>query len=203
MSWYWPKVTTAGCSGETDASPRSGVAFAWSPHGNRIAFSTLSPRANSLYDSIIVMDPDSEASRVMAQGQIAAFFWSPDGERLAVLSIDTSKQGLQSRLIPARRYPSPVPQSFGIYLAWSVVNVADGATIDFPSFHPTDAFLSLVPYFDQYAQSLSLWSPDGRQLVYAEVDDSEAASIRVLDTTQPNQPARRLASGTFAAWSWH
>jgi TolB protein len=184
-------------------SPRSGLAFAWSPRGDRIAFATLSPRANSLYDSVVVMNPADQTSRVMAQGQIAAFFWSPDGERLAVLWMDVSEQGPQGRVIPARWSPSPAPQSSSVRLAWSVVNVADGATVDFPSFRPTDAFLLLIPYFDQYAQSLSLWSPDGRQLVYADVDDRQAASIRVLDTTQPNQPARRLVSGTFAAWSWH
>ena len=188
---------------EANASPRSGLAFAWSPRGDRIAFSTLSSRGNLLYDSVLVLDPDSQTKRVMAQGQVAAFFWSPDGERLAVLRIDTSKRGPQSRVIPAQWNPSPVPQSSGVWLAWSVINVADGAAVDFPSFRPTDAFLLLIPYFDQYAQSLSVWSPDGRQLVYADVDDRRAASIRVLDTTRPDQPARRLASGTFAAWSWH
>jgi len=188
---------------ETGALSGSGVAFAWSPHGDQIAFSTLSPNANSLYDNVVVMDPDGKASHVVAQGDIAAFFWSPDGERLAVLRIDMSKQGPQGRLIPARGYLSPAPQSSDIRLAWSVVNVADSTTVDFPPFRPTDAFLSLIPYFDQYAQSLSLWSPDGRQLVYADLDDHGAASIRVLDTTQPDQPTRRLASGTFAAWSWH
>jgi hypothetical protein len=139
----------------------------------------------------------------MAEGQVAAFFWSPDGERLAVLEIDMSQQGPQGRVVPARWNPSLLPQSSPVRLQWRVINMADGATADFPSFHPTDAFLFLIPYFDQYAQSLSLWSPDGQSLIYADLDDRNAASIRVLDATQPNQPASRLALGTFAAWSWH
>jgi hypothetical protein len=114
-----------------------------------------------------------------------------------------SKPGPQGHLIPVGWNPSPVSQSSDLRLAWSVVNVAEGAAVDFPPFRPTDAFLLLIPYFDQYAQSLSLWSPDGQQLVYADIDDRQTASVQVLDTTQPNQPARRLASGTFAAWSWH
>ena len=188
---------------DTRASTRTGMVFAWSPRGDQIAFSVVSSSANSLYDNVVVLDPDHKTSRVIAQGPIVAFFWSPDGERLAVLRADISRLGPQGRLSPARWNPSPAPQSSNLRLAWSVIHVADGAALDFPSFRPTDAFLLLIPYFDQYAQSLSLWSPDGRQLVYADVDDRQEASVRVLDTTQPNQPARRLASGTFAAWSWH
>jgi hypothetical protein len=104
-----------------------------------------------------------------------------------------SQLGPQGRLTPARWNLSPAPQSSSLRLAWSVIHVADGAASDFPSFRPTDAFLLLLPYFDQYAQSLSLWSPDGRQLVYADVDERQEASVRVLDTTQLNQPTRRLA----------
>jgi hypothetical protein len=88
-------------------------------------------------------------------------------------------------------------------LAWSVANIADGTSVDFPSFVPTASFLQLIPYFDQYAQSLSLWSPDGRYLLFADMNESGQPSIRVLDTTQPNQPARQLSEGSFAAWSWH
>ena len=87
-------------------------------------------------------------------------------------------------------------------LAWSVINLSDGTVLDFPSFRPTEAFLLLVPYFDQYAQSLALWSPDGRYLLFADLDERDRPSIRVLDTTQSQQPARRLAEGTFATWSW-
>ena len=188
---------------DTRASTRTGMVFAWSPRGDQIAFSVVSSSADSLYDNVVVLDPDHKTSRVIAQGPIVAFFWSPDGERLAVLRADISRLGPQGRLSPARWNPSPAPQSSNLRLAWSVIHVADGAALDFPSFRPTDAFLLLIPYFDQYAQSLSLWSPDGRQLVYADVDERQEASVRVLDTTQPNQPARRLASGTFAAWSWH
>jgi dipeptidyl aminopeptidase/acylaminoacyl peptidase len=184
------------------ALSRTGLAFAWSPRGDRIAFAMTAPADALLYSSVVVLDPDGQEHRVAAQGQILAFFWSPDGQRLAVLSLDTS-QPSQGRAIPVRTGAAPAPQSANARLAWSVVNVTDGSSIDFPPFYPTDPFLLLVPYFDQYAQSLSLWSPDGRSLVYADMDERGAPSIRVLDTQQPQQPARRLSDGTFAAWSWH
>ena len=185
------------------ASSRTGLAFAWSPTGDRIAYSIPDPVEALLYGSVVVMDLEGKERRVVAQGQIMAFFWSPDGKRLAVLNIDPGGQEQQGRTIPVRAGVTPRLQSADMGLAWSVVNLDNGTLIDTASFQPTEPFLLLVPYFDQYAQSLSLWSPDGRYLVYADVDDRHQASIRMLDTLEPLQPARRLAEGTFAAWSWH
>jgi hypothetical protein len=156
-----------------------------------------------LYDSLVVTDLEGQNRRVVAQNTIAAFFWSPDGEQIAVLSFDSTQLNPQGRLVPARRSVVPVPQSANVKLIWSVTNVADGTYMAFPSFAPTDSFLQLVPYFDQYAQSLSLWSPDGRYLLFADVDEFDRPAIRVLDTIQPLLPARRLADGTLAVWSWH
>lgn len=184
------------------ASSRTGLVFAWSPRGDHIAFSIPSPADSFLYNALVVIDPEGKERRLVAQGQIAAFFWSPNGERLAVLHFDTNYRKQQGHVIPARVQAAPASQSIDLQLAWSVVNVANGMTIDFSPFRPTDPFLLLVPYFDQYAQSLSLWSPDGRYLLYADLDERGKPSVRVLDTLQPEHRVRRLADGTFAAWSW-
>lgn len=184
-------------------SSRTGLAFAWSPRGDRIAFAIPSPAEQFLYGAVAVLDPDSQERRVVAQGRIAAFFWSPDGQRLAVLNLDASQPSPQGRALQARAGAAPGPQASALRLAWSVVDVAADTPVDYAAFYPTDSFLLLIPYFDQYAQSLSLWSPDGRYLVYADMDEKGQPSIRVLDTREPQQPARRLADGTFAAWSWH
>jgi Tol biopolymer transport system component len=184
------------------ASSRTGLAFAWSPSGDHIAFSVPDPRIDFLYNAVTVIDPEGKERRVAAQGPIGAFFWSPDGKRLAVLNFDTSQPRPEGHVIPARMQTAPGLQS-DLRLAWSVANIADGTSVDFPSFVPTASFLQLIPYFDQYAQSLSLWSPDGRYLLFADMNESGQPSIRVLDTTQPNQPARQLSEGSFAAWSWH
>lgn len=185
------------------ASSRTGLAFAWSPAGDRIAYSIPDPGEALLYGSVVITDLEGKEHRVVAQGQIMAFFWSPDGRQLAVLNFDPGSQERQGHTIPVRAGVAPRLQAADAGLAWSVVNLADGTGVNFAPFQPTEPFLLLVPYFDQYAQSLSLWSPDGRYLVYADVDDRGQASIRMLDTLEPLLPARRLAGGTFAAWSWH
>jgi len=185
------------------ASSRAGLVFVWSPRGDRIAYATPNPQNGFLYDSVMVTDLEGQKQRVMAQNNIAAFFWAPDGERIAVLGLDSTRLNPQGRLVPARRSVVPVLQSANVKLTWSVTNIADGTFITFPPFTPTDSFLQVIPYFDQYAQSLSLWSPDGRYLLFADTDEFDRPTIRVLDTTQPALPAWRLAEGTLAIWSWH
>jgi len=140
---------------------------------------------------------------VVAQGQIMAFFWSPDGKRLAVLNFDPGGQERQGRTIPVRAGVAPWPQSADMGLAWSVVNLSDGTLVDYASFQPPSHFycsfhtLINMPNRSRYGLRMA------RYLAMADVDDRNQASIRVLDTLQPLQPARRLAEGTFAAWSWH
>jgi Tol biopolymer transport system component len=185
------------------ASSRTGLVFVWSPRGDRIAFAAPNSQDSFLYDSVFVTDLEGQKQRVMAQNNIAAFFWSPDGERIAVLGLDSTRFNPQGRLIPARGPVGPIPQSANVRLTWSVTNIANGTVVTFPPFTPTDSFLQVIPYFDQYAQSLSLWSPDGRYLLFADTDEFNRPTIRVLDTTQPPLPARRLAEGTLAIWSWH
>jgi Tol biopolymer transport system component len=195
-------VLAEGDSRRVLASSRTGLVFTWSPKGGRIAFARPNPSTGLLYDSVVVLDLDSQAQRVVARGLIAAFFWSPDGEQLAVLNVDESNQRPQGRVIPARLAAAPAPQSSPVQLVWSVVKITDGMSVDFSPFRPTYSFISLIPYFDQYAQSLSLWSPDSRFLVFADVDERDRPSVRVLDITQPQQSARHLSEGIFAAWSW-
>jgi TolB protein len=69
------------------------------------------------------------------------------------------------------------------------------------AFRPTRSFLFILPYFDQYAQSIRLWSPDSRYLVYSHQDSAQQAGIWVVDTEGEEAP-RRLADGVLAVWSW-
>ncbi len=77
----------------------------------------------------------------------------------------------------------------------------DGEPRPLAAFRPTRSFLFIVPYFDQYAQSIRFWSPDGRYLVYSDQETSRQAGIWVADAVG-EEPPRRLADGTLAIWSW-
>ena len=76
---------------------------------------------------------------------------------------------------------------------WEVTALTEGRTQGFAPFEPSDDFLNLLPYFDQYATSLALWSPDGRHLIYGASDGVWSLNITDEQTT-------RLSEGTQGYW---
>jgi Tol biopolymer transport system component len=60
--------------------------------------------------------------------------------------------------------------------------------------------LAYLPFADQYAQALTMWSPDGTQFVFAgEVEGaSDGIWIQAADADGSSQ---FLIDGDFAAWS--
>jgi TolB protein len=89
-----------------------------------------------------------------------------------------------------------------ISIAWSVLDISTGANRRYGAFFPTQDMLYMLVYFDQFAQSHRLWSPDSRYLIYAEVTPSNEASINLLDTAQSNTVPFSIASGFIGIWSF-
>jgi hypothetical protein len=82
-------------------------------------------------------------------------------------------------------------------LVWHVWR--NGETTDFEPFVPEPTwFATVAPFFDQYAQSVSLWSHDGSAFAYPAVVDGEPRIlVQHLDEPSP----RDIASGTWVAWN--
>jgi hypothetical protein len=82
-------------------------------------------------------------------------------------------------------------------LVWHVWE--NGEIQDFAPFAPDPTwFQSVVPFFDQYAQSISLWSPDGSAFAYpALVDGEPRILIQELDKASP----RDIAGGFWVTWA--
>ena len=104
------------------------------------------------------------------------FQWDPAGEQLLYVTFVED--------------PNPA-------LVWHVWR--DGETADFEPFAPEPTwFATVAPFFDQYAQSVSLWSHDGSAFAYPAVVDGEPRIlVQHTDETSP----RDIASGTWVAWS--
>jgi TolB protein len=171
---------------ETLASDLQGVvAFAWSPDGRYIAYTEG-------YRSLIVLDAltGDVVTQAIEEG-VFAFFWSPNSESLAFITLSN-----QENTFSAKR----LQQANG--LAWSVIDVASGQERHFGAFYPTDEMLYVLSYFDQFAQSHRVWSPDSRYLVYSEINAEGDALVRVLDTTQDGAEPQTLAEGTIGIWSF-
>ncbi|HET8564308.1 MAG TPA: hypothetical protein VFM35_10590, partial [Candidatus Binatia bacterium] len=66
---------------------------------------------------------------------------------------------------------------------------------------PTSQFVSILPYFDQYHQSTTIWSPDSNNLVLSFTDSNNSPGIAVAAASGQLEP-RMLAQGYLAFWSW-
>ncbi|VAW07944.1 hypothetical protein MNBD_ACTINO01-1049 [hydrothermal vent metagenome] len=82
-------------------------------------------------------------------------------------------------------------------LQWHVWE--DGTIEDFAVFIPDPSwFQSVIPFFDQYAQSISLWAPDGSAFAYpALVDGEPRILVQGLDNTSPSD----IAGGIWVTWA--
>jgi len=69
------------------------------------------------------------------------------------------------------------------------------------TFLPSDRFLQLLPYFDQYHQSVTIWSPDSQNLVVSAYNQDRQPGIWVVAASGNLEP-RFIAPGWVGFWSW-
>jgi TolB protein len=167
------------------------IAFAWAPDGGKLAYlatGTDSPAGAGR--ELVVLDPDRPAeTKTTVQAFVAGFFWSPDSRKLAYFVPVLAVQEGEAAGQPA------------LYLELYVLDAQSGESLQVASFRPTENFANLLPNFDQYQRSATLWSPDSRNLVIAAMDADSEPGIFVVETAANLQP-RYLAPGHVAFWSW-
>ena len=160
--------------------------FLWSPSANEIAYTELTP-ARSLgiptYSGLAVLDVDSGETRQITNREIAAFFWSPDGSKVAYVAIDRSLSTI----------------------SWYVNDRSGKSELKLTDFIPSSEQLFVMfAFFDQYAYSNSLWSPDGRSLVYSgrdpDANGTGGSAIHVI-SVDGSSPPSVIAPGNLAFWS--
>jgi TolB protein len=170
------------------ASSPTELAFTWAPGNDWLAFSSRLMDTPGVYQGLEVARTDGSERRRLSGEPLIAFYWAPDGSRLAYLRLDTRAQAL----------------------SWHVVGVAGGASRALASFMPSDDFAFQLAFFDQYAQSTSIWSPDGRRLVYGTDASgqrrngstvSEHISVLDVDATNAQTRPAQVARGGLAVWS--
>ena len=182
-----------GLSGTKLARVTGGVTFDLSPDGSRLAFATLDPAEPLLASQLSVLDlgfgsgrlkpPAAPAPRLLGGSDVvAAFFWSPDSSRIAYL-VPAMTRGDESTIL----------------FTLKVLNVRTGAVRRIATFEPTPFFLQLARDFGQYGESMRLWSPDGRFLLYCAMTNGDPA-LMVAYADMPIAP-RRIANGVMASWS--
>lgn len=172
------------------------ISFTWSPKGDRIAYIVTDTSMQvPNYGVVHVVDADGKNAQDISTDPALAFFWSPNGKRLAYLTVQVSTGPSSYRSIGLAFQAGQQ-----IQMQWKVKDLETGATKVLASFAPTDSFVNLLPFYDQYARSMTFWSPDSQSLVFAQSDSASAGSIWIASLTG-SKPVK-VGDGVFAAWSW-
>jgi TolB protein len=174
------------------------VSYNWSPDGNHIAYREAT---NTSFGPLVIVDAISGdmITRSPSTGVIA-FFWSPDSHQIAYLTVAASP-GSFSASGPAQTLMVAQSQQQPIGIAWSIMDTTSGDVRQYGSFYPTRESLYLMQFFDQFAQSHRIWSPDSRHLIYSEITE-DGPVISVQDTSQVGSVPFSIAEGIIGIWSF-
>ena len=200
------------------------AAFGFAPSGSRLAF-VAADAADAIgpfpIGTLRVVDAASGDVRSLPATGVVAFFWSPDGRRIATIGLTTPTDpstalvdrgaghgpepapGL-ARLASVRGGVAddvPDPAIEGIPVGLQFIDVDAGTASPIQRLDLSPLFVNQVlPYFDQYALSHRVWSPDGASILLPVIGDGGTQMLVVLPvdgvgTTHGRRPARR-ASGS-------
>lgn len=173
-------VTGPDGSGTEASIPFDGVVtFSLSSDGRTLAYSitasSLRAQVGANFGPLFIVDVTTKEGEELTSQPVVLFQWSPDGRKLLYASLEEGEEGLR-------------------WHVWS-----EGEDRSYGSFRPTGLFTrAYLPFWDQYAQSLSLWSPGSDAFVYAsEATGGEEVLVQLLIDDAPSV----VANGSFAAWS--
>lgn len=157
------------------------------PSGGPWLAVACAPKGESTpYRGIELVNVETGETRVLTTSDCLACFWSPRGDYVLFAVVDSDAN----------------------CLFWYRADVAGGEPVALGSFWPTRDLLFFLHFFDQYAQSHSLISPDGRYVAFAgypagggQADLSSPPRIFLKDVYDPATPAAQVGRGSFAVFS--
>jgi TolB protein len=133
-----------------------------------------------------LMNARTGKGRTLLDGLVAGFFWSPDGRTIAALRLQatggSTAAGEPRLAVAASASPTPSPTASPTQVHLVFVDVTTGAIRSERAVHLGRRFVAeLLPYFDQYALSHRLWSPDSSALLLPLVSpggDTQLVALR-------------------------
>jgi hypothetical protein len=164
------------------------VSFVANPQGTRVAIQSFveseAPGINAAVSPIpalpanrvMVLDIESGELAEAVAGVSIGLFWSPDGEKLLALRLGAEGTGELTTVV------------------W-----ADGAGTELSSIAPHPLFAQeVLQFFDQYGQSLQLWSPDSTAFALpGAIDGDTGVWVHALGGGDPVN----VHDGSWVSWS--
>ena len=199
-----PEVPAAGLFTRT-LPHRGQAALAWRPGREQLAVQSAAVPAPHAYGPVDLLDVASGEVTRLTDDPVVASWWSPDGRWLATLSpvggggqrtVQASAGAGAGRLQPVAERPV---QRGNALLSLKVIDADTLQTRLLGAFVPSPLFAGqYLPFFDQYARSHRLWSPDSDALVMPALDDDGVAQLVVFGVDGDVTP---LGPGDMPAWN--
>jgi TolB protein len=155
---------------------RGAIEFVVSPDGSRIAYRV---DVGEGFGTVSVIGIDSARTRSASDLPTSAFHWSPDGRRLLLMTPAEGNDPTTHR--------------------WHVWDGKETNAVG-PAFIPSPTYLrDYMPFFGQFAQTMTLWSPDGRSFAFPGlIGDRAGIWVQDLDAQDPRFV---VEDGSVVAWS--
>ncbi len=151
------------------------IAFDLSPDGRKLAYTVALASGSAFVGPLDVLDLESGETERITGEPVLGFEWSPAGNALLYLSATPDNR-----------------------LHWSVTSGGEQTT--YSPQPPTEMFfLQYLPFWSQYARSMTLWAPDGSAFVYPLLtpEGEQEIWVQPLDADEPVF----ISTGIFAGWS--
>jgi TolB protein len=149
-----------------------------------------------------LLDATSGAVRTLLESTVIGFFWAPDGKTIAALEVAAAGEDKVARIGRATLISTGSGREAaadGPKLRLAFVDVASGTIRSHWGFNVSETFVNqLLPYFDQYALSHRMWSPDSTAIVIPVLADG---TDRVMVVPADGTGSRKVADGVAGFWS--
>jgi Tol biopolymer transport system component len=181
-----------GAYEKTVGSFKEYTAFSWSSNGKKIAYidGEITPLNAGVMGKLNVMDLETSQIMTTEADQVFAFFWSPDGEKLVYFVPAIANSGNSSA------------DEQVLYLQTFTFDAETGESRELFTYRPTPEFVSILPYFDQYHQSNTIWSPDSQSLVLSFINQEGNPSLAIVNLAGEEPTTKLFGEGVLAFWSW-
>jgi len=140
-----------------------------------------------------VVDVNTSKELFKENEDVLAFFWSPNGDKIAYFIPKINSDSGQGS--------SDTQTQQQVLLQLKILDAKSGKSKELFTFQPTDQFFAILPYFDQYHQSATIWSPDSYNLVLPVIATNGTPSLAIVPANGQLEP-RILTHGYLAFWSW-
>lgn len=180
------------------------AAMSWSPASDKLAFITGLQNKTSFWGPLRLFDTETGDVSLLSDNTVLAFFWSPNGSYIATINtgeinqnfgVNVADNASSNRAIQAKTSNQHSPHQFNL----AIIDLETGEETQVMSFYPTGIFISqFMPFFDQYALSHNIWSPNSDAIVLPIREEGES---RVKVVHIDGNELIDLGQGDMAFWS--